>query len=110
MTTTDFRRGTWTRDPARVHAGLINLATFLEQHPGLPLGPVEPLCCPVTSGTDEENRAEVDRIARMLGVTAGIAFACPGYYRACRDFGGGITYTATAVSNAEIDEYLRGAA
>lgn len=93
----------------RVARGLIALHAFLECHPDLPLGPVEPLCYPATGGTDQENRAEVDRIARMLGVAAGPAYGHEGYYQARRDFGGGITYQATAVTAAELERRARAA-
>lgn len=102
MTITDIPPKARTgRDPAVVHAGLIAMASFIAAHPQLPLGGADPLSRQATGGTDEENRAEVERIAAILGVTAGPAFGSPDYWQARREFGGGIAYQATAVASAE---------
>jgi hypothetical protein len=77
------------------------MAAFIAGHPHLPLGGVDPLSRQVTGGTDEENRAEVERIAVILGVNAGPAFGSDDYWQARREFGGGIAYQATAVASAE---------
>jgi len=100
---TDLRTG--TRAEA-VIAGLANAAAFLETHPGLPFGNTDnPLHVSVYGGTDEENRAEVDRIAVILGVAAGTE---PGtHYAAVRDFGGGVAYKAVAISRAYADAFDR---
>jgi hypothetical protein len=85
-----------TRDAGRraaVLEGLTAFARFLTARPDLPLGDSDPFLCSVKGGTDEQNRAEVDRIAAVLGVTAGDSPADT-HYGASRDFGGGVTYSA----------------
>lgn len=100
MTVTDFPRlSTAAADPAAVHAGLVALAKFIADHPGLPLASYSdvPFRVPVYGGNDEDNRTEVDRIAAILGVTARWD-ATRVEYSARREFGGGIAYVATAIT------------
>jgi hypothetical protein len=90
--------------------GIRVFADFAETHPDLPLGLADsPLHVSVTGGTDEENRAEVDRIAAILGVTAGYGPYDRNQtrYTAVQEFGGsdGVTYTASALSAAYSDMY-----
>jgi hypothetical protein len=85
--------------------GLENLAAFLETHPDLPLSKTgSPFDYRVYDGTDEENRAEVDWIADILGVTA-LDVTGGGVYKAVRHFGGGVAYAATAVSSKVMGEH-----
>jgi len=82
--------------------GLANLSAFLETHPGLPLGSMwsgDPFLVYAFAGTDEENRAEVDQIAAILGVTAGLVPASATHYTAVRQFGGGVTDRAIAIDS-----------
>lgn len=76
-------------------AGLRALADHLETHPDLPVpSAATSQLGPYIDGTDEAKRAEVDRIAAVLGVPAvdhGDA------YEARRVFGP-VTYEATAIT------------
>jgi hypothetical protein len=84
---------------AQVLQGLAALAACLKVHPELPLnGPSVPHHVYVHDGNDAENRAEVDRIATVLGVTARDAYGDGVKYEAVRDFGGGVTYRCIAMS------------
>lgn len=87
---------------------LRELADFIDARPDLPLPRWESVS-PSLQGTDDEDRAEVDRIANILGaaprVTAG------GHYEVRRLFGGdhlgqyGIAYEATAIPAALMEEW-----
>ena len=104
MTVTAIRPADVSR-ATEVRAGLRALEEFLGQHPGLPLGIGDiPFRVFVQDDGDEENRAEIDRIAGILGVAA---YFVPdsGHYMASRDFGGGIRYEATAISQAEREDW-----
>jgi hypothetical protein len=77
-------------------------ADFIETHPDLPLGGFgSPLRVSVIGGSDEQNRAEVDRIAKILGVTP----EGDAHYSAVLHFGGGVTYEAIAIRRREMDDY-----
>ena len=103
MTVTDIPQAA-TRHAA-VAKGLKAFAGFLEGHPDLPVGGGgNPLRVPVYGGTDEENRAEIDRIASILR-TAPVCDETGTYYSAEHDFGGGVIYSATAISQSEHDHY-----
>lgn len=103
MTITDIPRTEHGGDHAAVHAGLIAAAAFIALHPGLPLGDEgDRLHVSVQDGSDEENRDQVDRIAAILGVPAGYLHGSRCYYGAVRDFGGGVTYKAVAISAEEM--------
>jgi hypothetical protein len=89
---------TSTTDPkarAAITAGLRALADYLGAHPGLPV-PQFSMCAGLTvypGGSEEDNRAEVDRIAEVLqAVTEDFAV-----YQAQRRFGGPVAYRAAAV-------------
>lgn len=82
--------------------GLANLAAFLETHPGLPLADEQsgdPFTVYAFAGTDEENRAEVDRVAAVLGTEPGWMPGSRTHYTAARRFGGGVTYRVLAVDS-----------
>ena len=89
-----------------VISGLANLQAFLKDHPDLPLGLGDmPFRVHVTGRTDEEKRAEVDRIGVILGTPARYEYGGATHYAAIRDFGGGVTYEAIAISRAYMDRY-----
>jgi hypothetical protein len=91
---------------ADVINGLANAQAFLETHPDLPLNRYgNPLAVSVREGSDHANRAEVDRIAGILGVTATDPHGDGEHYAAVRHFGGGITYRATAISRRAMDGF-----
>lgn len=90
---------------AEVIVGLNSFAAFLKDHPDLPLGFTDPLRHSVRAGNDDDNRAEVNRIAEILGVTPRDPFGDGATYEARRDFGGGIAYIATAVSRQFRDRW-----
>jgi hypothetical protein len=77
-----------TRARARVIAGLRQAADYLDAHPGVPVS--EPgwdlLAFPAPGTRDPAGRAEVDRVAAVLGVRPGTAVP-GGHYRAVRAFG-----------------------
>jgi hypothetical protein len=84
---------------AAVTAGLRALAEFLDAHPGLPV-PRFSISAGLTvypAGSQEHKRAEVDRIADVLQVTAEEF----GVYQAERRFGGPVAYRAVAVPEPE---------
>jgi hypothetical protein len=83
--------------------GLRALADFLEAHPDLPAPWHIPASASI-SGSDDAERAEVDRIAAILGVPA-TANERGTHYGAERDFGGGVKYEATAITQAHMDAY-----
>jgi hypothetical protein len=89
---------TSTTDPearAEVTAGLRALADYLDAHPGLPV-PQFSICAGLTiypGGSEEDKRAEVDRVAGVLQV-ATFDF---GLYQAERRFSGPVAYRVVAV-------------
>lgn len=94
--------GTVARRAALVQ-GLIDLAAFLETHPDLPITSVD--ARPYIHGTDDEERAEVDRIAAILGQPAKHTNDARTHYEVERDFGGRVHYRATAITAAHMAEY-----
>ncbi|MGI5204075.1 hypothetical protein ACQEU6_21155 [Spirillospora sp. CA-108201] len=90
-----------TADPrperrSRLVDGLRNLAAFLETHTDLPVpGTVEVLYS-VIDATDERERAEVDRIAEILGVTA--TPECDGAHYVATGSFGTVHYRAVAIT------------
>jgi hypothetical protein len=88
---------------AAVLQGLANLAAFIETH-DLPLGNHDPLRYCVRLGSDDANRAEVERVAEILGDMA--AESADGTHLSTwREFGGGIRYSAFTITAAEGDRY-----
>jgi hypothetical protein len=80
---------------AAVTAGLRALGEFLDAHPELPV-PRYSISSGMTfypAGSQEDKRAEVDRIADVLQVNAEEF----GVYQAERRFGGPVAYRAVAV-------------
>jgi hypothetical protein len=68
--------------------GLRQLADYLEAHPDLPVCHFD--WTPLTvfpGGSEAEQRAEVDRVARVLGVQVRDETADDGHYTAARAFG-----------------------
>jgi hypothetical protein len=76
--------------PARVRitTGLRQAADYLESHPAVPISEYgwDLLAFPARGTPDSAARAEVRRVAAVLGVRAGTD-GPGGYYRAVRDFG-----------------------
>jgi hypothetical protein len=75
-------------DRAAWVAGLRDLADFLAGHPDVPVPPAycrKGLTVFPEGGSDDDRRAEVDRAAGVLGVTAGETHG--GHYQASRTFG-----------------------
>ena len=79
--------------------GLRDLADFIESHPELPM-PTRSSVGPYITGTDEQQRAEVDRIAAILGVSA----SGDTHYIAPRPFGP-VTYEAIAIAADHMARY-----
>src|SRR5580704_2895370 len=80
---------------AAVTAGLRALAEFLDAHPTLPVPRFSPFAglTVYPAGTQEDKRAEIDRIAGVLQVSTEEY----GIYQAERRFGGLVAYRAVAV-------------
>jgi hypothetical protein len=91
---------------AETAAGLENAAAFIKSHPDLPLGGSDALNVYVSGSgsTDAEARAEIDRIAGILGVTPR-ENTKGNHYSAERSFGPGVTYKATAIDREAMDRY-----
>jgi hypothetical protein len=75
-------------DPrAALIAGLRGLADFLAENPAMPLAWFTArVSMPGEGANDDEQRAFVDRVAAVLGITAGIT-GSSAHYRARREFG-----------------------
>jgi len=84
-----------------VTRALRDLAGFLDEHPDLPVPWVDARPSQSREGTDGEQRAEVDRIASILGVQAKVNESGT-HYEAERTFGPHVTYRATAITQAEM--------
>lgn len=76
--------------------GLGELAAFLKEHPDVPVHSSVTITF-FPRGTDEEERAEVDRVAAILGVTPTVNDRDT-HYTAERKFGG-VTYQAAAITS-----------
>lgn len=92
-----------TTDRAALIAGLIDLACFLEAHPGVPVPPAWTSAArisvlPPQHVDDDERRAFVDAFAAALGVEAADKDGS-GHYKATRKFGP-IEYESFAISRA----------
>lgn len=73
---------------AQITDGLRQLADYLDTHPGIPLSPYGwDLLVSTRCDNDTEGRAEIDRIAAILGVPADDDTASRGHYTAARSFG-----------------------
>jgi hypothetical protein len=85
---------------ARVIDGLRLLASYLSDHPDVPVGftPVSLEFSASASRSDEDGRAEVDRVAAMLG--AATETSSHGTYSASKCFGAA-TYRVYAAPKAE---------
>jgi hypothetical protein len=93
-----------TPDPGRAvfTAALRELAGFIDAHPDLPL-PSRAKVSPYLHGTDEEDRAEVDRIAGILGAQPETTPG--GHYQVSRTFGGRVSYEATAIPDQQMQDW-----
>jgi hypothetical protein len=84
----------------RLIAGLRDLAEFLDQNPQVPSPRYTSLLVFPPTGPDAEMFAEVDVIAREIGVTASDADSpAAGHYSAVRDFGP-VQYRAVAIPHS----------
>jgi hypothetical protein len=78
--------------------GLRALADFLSAHGDLPVPSLTGEVSVYPEGTDDTKKAEVERIARCLGVAPADRL---GLYRAARNFGP-VVYQAVAIPAAEL--------
>ena len=83
----------------RLTAGLRELADFLDQNPRVPAPRRADLFVFPPDGSDDEMFAEVDAIAKQIGVTAGGDDGPAGHYCAWRDFGS-VQYRAVAIPHS----------
>ena len=93
----------------RILAGLVDLAAFLEANPDVPVPRFNwslsiPLGVSVNGTTDLRQRAEIDRIAGLLGVAVLDESANGGHYIARRHFGP-VTYEAVHVPAQRMAEF-----
>jgi hypothetical protein len=88
-------------------AGLRELADFLDQNPHVPAPCRADVFVFPADADDTEMFAEVDRIARLIGVTAGADGSPHGHYRAVRDFGP-VQYRAVAIPKDDRNDGERG--
>ncbi|MFI6496185.1 hypothetical protein [Nonomuraea typhae] len=84
--------------------GLRSLADFIDSTPDLPLPDYLDIQNAVLGENDAAERAEVDRIAALLGTTA-VQRYDEHHYTALRRFGPRITFSATAITDAYMRLY-----
>ena len=87
--------------------GLRALADFWSEHPDMPVPRYPELTVNVIAASDEEERAEVDRIAGILGVTPTLN-ATETHYRAQVTFGP-LEVTVVAITEQAMAQYSAGA-
>ena len=95
----------WTETENRnaVIDGLRALADFLVEHPDMPVPRYPELMVNVIAASDEEERAEVDRIAGILDVTPALN-AAETHYRARAAFGP-LEVTVVAITEQAMTHY-----
>lgn len=103
MTTTTPAPGT---PAAKLTEGMAAFAQFLAGHPDLPLGTAPSPFTYFAKGDDDAQRAEVDRVAAILGVTPFDRTGSGTHWECSRDFGGGLTYKAHAITAASMQAYI----
>jgi hypothetical protein len=79
--------------------GLRDLADYLAAHPAVPIPEHGADIIVHAPSTDDGGCAQVDRIARQLGVPVENELAYSGHYRAARSFGP-VGYRIVAISDA----------
>ncbi|WP_326645047.1 hypothetical protein OG884_12005 [Streptosporangium sp. NBC_01755] len=75
--------------------GLVDLATFLEANPTVPVPSFAGLTY-FAQGADDDIRAEVEAVAALLGSEVDSGDSEHDHYRACRTFGP-VEYTAVGI-------------
>jgi hypothetical protein len=80
-------------------AGLHALADFIDANPAVPIPPFRAEILIHVSGTDDEQRAEVDRLAELLGTPVNDETGDRGHYTAMRPFGP-VEYRCVAIPAA----------
>lgn len=86
---------------AAIIQGYRDLLDFLEAHPELPINELcNEVSVSIRGGDDAAERAEVDRIAAVLDVTA----SGDSHYQARRSFGP-VGYRATAIASAWSEQF-----
>jgi hypothetical protein len=88
-------------------AGLHALADYLNDNPAVPVPPFQTDVLIHIRGTDQEQRAEVDRLAALLGVAVVDQTGTGGHYTATRAFGP-VEYRCVAVPHAVRAAYAAG--
>ncbi|MCP2341626.1 hypothetical protein [Actinomadura rupiterrae] len=86
-----------------VAGGLRNLASLIERRMDLPVPRNVEISYSVIADSDEDARAEVDRIAGILGETPGYPYG-DSHYIVTHDFGP-VTYAAVAITREYMDRY-----
>ncbi|MGW2155011.1 hypothetical protein [Nonomuraea sp. NPDC001699] len=86
---------------ARLIEGLHALASYLEARPELPVPHASKVAVSVLFGTDEEKKAEIQRIARLIGSDLYLSDPDQGHYSAATCFGP-VEYSVTAITDAGI--------
>ena len=80
-------------------AGLYALADFLDANPALPIPLFRAEILIHVDGSDDEQRAEVDRLAELLGTSVDDETGDGGHYTAMRSFGP-VEYRCVAIPAA----------
>lgn len=88
-------------------AGLRELADFLDRNPDIPAPSGADFFVFPADASDAEMFAEIDSIARLIGVTASADGSPHGHYRAIRDFGP-VQYRAVAIPRDDRNDGGRG--
>ncbi|TDD22257.1 hypothetical protein [Nonomuraea diastatica] len=83
----------------RLIDGLRALATYLEDRPELPVPHGANVAVSVLHGTDEEKKAEVERIACLIGSAPDPTAAGQGHHKVKVTFGP-VEYSVTAITEA----------
>jgi hypothetical protein len=89
---------------AEVADALAAFAGFITEHPELPLSKYGAMTYHVHGDTDEQQRAEIDRIAAILGVKPEET-SNGTHYKAEREFGPGVTYEAISIDREAMKRY-----
>ncbi|MGH3245349.1 MAG: hypothetical protein ACRDOI_03935 [Trebonia sp.] len=92
-----------TEERGRLIAGLRDLVDFLDGNPQVPVPRRTDMLVFPPAGSDAEMFAEIDVIARRIGITATDADSPSGHYSAVIDFGP-VQYRAVAIPHPARDD------
>jgi hypothetical protein len=90
---------------AELIAGLHSLADYLHANPAIPVPEFSTDVLIHVRGTDDEQRAEIDRVAALLGVSVEDRTLHGGHYKAIRCFGP-VEYRCVAIPAAVMAAHI----